>query len=291
MPDNLKPCPGAEFALPDHRVIELRGPDATRFAQAQFMSDVAALASAHWHWSGWLTPKGRVIALFAVLKLADDRLWLLLPDAPPAPLADALRRFVFRSKVTIAVLDDLHVQGTFAAAQTASGSEIAGDEDTAVELDFSAAGGVRRVSIGREAAGSSDSDVARWAAFDLAHGLPRLPDSQAETWTPQQLSLERLRAFSVRKGCYPGQEIVARTHFLGKAKRALVLVEAEHPLAAGAPLRVAGSDTSLGTLVACASAADHHLALAVVPLQRDDGALVVDGVAVREIALGDGLAR
>ena len=62
-------------------------------------------------------------------------------------------------------------------------------------------------------------------AFDLEHGLPRLPASQAEHWTPQQLSLERLGAFSVKKGCYPGQEIVARTHFLGKAKRGLALLE------------------------------------------------------------------
>ena len=62
---------------------------------------------------------------------------------------------------------------------------------------------------------------AAWLADDLAHGLPRLDESQREAWTPQMLSLERLHAFSLKKGCYPGQEIVARTHYLGQAKRAL----------------------------------------------------------------------
>ena len=292
MRDNPQPGDASAFALPDHSVIELRGADATRFAQAQFMSDIAALACGHWHWSGWLTPKGRVVAVFAVLRLAEERLWLLLPDVAPQPLADALRRFVFRSKVTIAVRDDLHVQGAFAPAQIASESRIEGDEDTSMALDFSAAGGARSLVIGREAAGPDDASVARWAAFDLAHGLPRLAASQVEQWTPQQLSLERLHAFSIKKGCYPGQEIVARTHFLGKAKRGLAVVESTQPLAVSAQLRRTGSDVALGTVVATATAAaDRHLGLAVVPLERDACALDIDGMAVREIALQDGLAR
>ena len=290
MRDNQQARAQAAFALPDHTVIELHGPDATGFAQAQFMSDVAALPCGHWHWSGWLTPKGRVVAVFAVLKLADERVWLLLPDAPPTPLADALRRFVFRSKVTITVRGDLHVQGTFAAAESASGGAIAGNEGGVIELDLSASGGMRSVIIGHEAAATRSPEVARWTAFDLAHGLPRLPGSQAGLWTPQQLSLDRLRAFSINKGCYPGQEIVARTHFLGKAKRGLVLIESDQPLAAGAQLRA--DEVALGRLVAATSTPDgRHLGLAVVSLERDAGALNIEGIAVREVLLQDGLAR
>lgn len=280
------------FTLPDHGVIELRGPDATRFAQAQFMSDVGALPVGNWHWSGWLTPKGRVVALFAVVRLADDCLWLVLPDAQPASLAEALSRFVFRSKVKVAVRNDLHVRGAFAAPESAGSALIAGDEASGIELDMSADGGARRLSISVQAGAPDDTKVVRWKAFDIAHGLPRLPEEQSGQWTPQQLSLDRLRAFSIKKGCYPGQEIVARTHFLGKAKRGLALVESGQPLAVGTQLRAAGSDSALGTLVSCASAsADRHLALVVVPLEREACALVVDGVEVREISLGEGLAR
>ena len=88
-------------------MLTLEGRDAAAFAQAQFMNDVAVLAPGHWQWNGWLTPKGRVIALFALLKFDEQTLWLLLPDADPAELAAQLQRFVFRSKVRIAVGDTL----------------------------------------------------------------------------------------------------------------------------------------------------------------------------------------
>src|SRR5690606_20337507 len=87
------------FALPDHHLVTLRGRDATAFAQAQFMSDVAALADGQWQWSGWLMPKGRVIALFALLKADSETIALVLHDADPAQFAAQLQRFVFRSKV------------------------------------------------------------------------------------------------------------------------------------------------------------------------------------------------
>ena len=99
--------------------------------------------------------------------------------------------------------------------------------------------------------------VARWQAFDVEHGLPRLPDSQVEHWTPQQLSLERLGAFSVKKGCYPGQEIVARTHFLGQAKRGLALLEgtAQMPVAAD----VNTETGALGKVIASVADGGRHL--------------------------------
>jgi folate-binding protein YgfZ len=282
--------PQAPFALPDHRLIALSGRDAAAFAQAQFMSDINALAPGSWQWSGWLTPKGRVIALFALLKFDDESLWLLLPDADPVTLAAALQRFVFRSKVSISVRDDLRVEGTFGAPPRASGSAFAGATEGGVELDFSAEGGSRTLRILPASTASHDPVwAARWAAFDLEHGLPRLPSAQSDHWTPQQLSLERLNAFSVKKGCYPGQEIVARTHFLGKVKRGLALVEGSVGLRAGDDLRAAGEP--LGHLVASADDGERHLALAVVPLEREAKALQAGGIDVRESPLREGLSR
>jgi folate-binding protein YgfZ len=282
--------PQAAFALPDHRLIALSGRDAAAFAQAQFMSDIKALAPGSWHWSGWLTPKGRVIALFALLKFDDETLWLLLPDADPVTLAAALQRFVFRSKVSISVREDLRVEGLFDGPSGARANVLAGEPGSGIELDFSAEGGARTLRILPASTASHDPAWgARWAAFDLEHGLPRLPSAQSDHWTPQQLSLERLNAFSVKKGCYPGQEIVARTHFLGKVKRGLALVEGGSALRAGDDLRAAMAP--LGHLVASADADGRHLALAVVPLERDATALAVSGVDVREIPLRSGLER
>ena len=290
MHDNPQALPGRAFALPDHRVIALSGRDASAFAQAQLMNDLKLLAPGRWQWNGWLTPKGRVIALFALLKFDEETLWLLVPDADPVTLASALQRFVFRAKVAIAVRDDLHVEGAFALSQQARGNELAGDPASGVELDFSADAGPRTLRIVPESAASHDAVwMQRWAAFDLAHGLPRLPASQSDHWTPQQLSLDRFNAFSVKKGCYPGQEIVARTHFLGKVKRGLALIEGSEAMRAGDDLLAGGQP--LGHLVASADDGERHLALAVVPLEREPVALQAGAIEVREVPLGEGLAR
>lgn len=289
MDDNPQPAADTLFALPGHRLIALEGRDAAAFAQAQFMNDVALLEPGQWQWSGWLTPKGRVIALLALLKLSDEAVWLLLPNADPTAIASALQRFVFRSKVRIDVREDLHASGRFGAPEKASGANLASDEAAGIDLDLGGAGGPRTLRIARETAPPDEAAGIRWHAQDLRHGLPRLPASQVEHWTPQQLSLDRLRAFSVKKGCYPGQEIVARTHFLGQAKRGLVLLASDAPLEAGQDV-TAGS-VAMGKLVATAADGARHLALAVMPLERDTAALEVGGAPVAELALRDGLAR
>lgn len=273
-------------ALPGHRVLQLAGPDAVAFAQAQCMSDVVALAPGHWHWSGWLTPKGRVIALFAVLRLDDETIWLLLPDADPTELAAQLQRFVFRSKLVLSVREDLMVSGSFQPPAEASGTRFGGNAGSGLELDFSAEGGPRTLRIDSGPSPIDDPQAAeRWAGFDLTHGLPRLDASQSGQWTPQQLSLQRLQAYSVKKGCYPGQEIVARTHFLGKAKRGLALMEADATLDAG--MEVADGDAPVG-MMTCASGA---LGLAVVPLEQAFTALHTGGVQLQQQPLLGGLQR
>ncbi|HWS77806.1 MAG TPA: folate-binding protein, partial [Thermomonas sp.] len=245
MSDNPQPASAQEFRL-HADVLAITGRDAITFAQAQFMNDVAALGDGEWQWNGWLTPKGRLVALFALLKFDDVTLWLVLPDADASELATKLQRFVFRSKVVLAARDDLHAVAAFASPAEASGARFA-RVDGGVELDFGGDGGPRTLRIGPAQAPADDDASARWRSFDLRHGLPRLRGAQVEAWTPQQLSLHRLKAYSVKKGCYPGQEIVARTHFLGQAKRGLALFHADAALAEGTPVSTGGRD--IGTVV------------------------------------------
>lgn len=234
------------------------------FAQAQTMNDVAALRDGDWHWNGWLTPKGRVIALFVLVRLDSDTLWAVLPDADADAIATQLRRFVFRSKVAITVRDDLRVAGRLRASDLASGNHWAGEPGDAIELDFSGEPGNgspgRSLRIAALHAPEYAAGVEAWRRVDLEHGWPRLEPSQSELWTPQQLSLDRLQAYSVKKGCYPGQEIVARTHFLGQAKRGLALIRTVKPLAAGAELCLAGA--AVGTVISACG----DTALAILPL-------------------------
>jgi tRNA-modifying protein YgfZ len=290
LPDKPSLLEASTFTLPDHHVLALQGRDAVAFAQAQFMNDVAALQAGHWQWNGWLTPKGRVIALFALLRFDAERIWLLLQDADPTDFASRLQRFVFRSKVAIEVRGDLQASAAFLAPSQVAGNAFSVAANGDATLDFGGSGGERSLLVAADAGSRDDAEaVARWAGFDLAHGLPRLPASQQEQWTPQQLSLDRLQAYSVRKGCYPGQEIVARTHFLGQAKRGLALLESDAALAAGTPV-VAG-EQALGSIVSTASPRDRHLALAVLPLEPAASAPSADGHALRPLGLLEGLAR
>lgn len=283
----MQPSP---FALPDHRIVALSGRDAAAFAQAQFMNDVKGLAAGYWQWSGWLTPKGRTIALFALLKFDDQNVWLLLHDADPVEFAARLQRFVFRSKLSIAVREDLHAIGVFDASSQRKSAQLSIADNGEVALDFGATGGERTLRIVADTdAATEPSALARWTAFDLMHGLPRLPPSQSEQWTPQQLSLDRLQAYSVKKGCYPGQEIVARTHFLGQAKRGLALFDSDVPLVPGA--QVGEGERALGSIVSIAITEERRLALAVLPLEHSTAGLHAEGAVLRPAALLDGLAR
>ena len=281
------PCP----ALGGMGLLSLHGPDAVVFAHSQFMSDVAALAPGRWHWSGWLTPKGRLIALFALLRLGEDRLVLLSPDVPVDGLASALGRFVFRRKVAITALDAfVPAAGRPAGRADPEASDaIAGDAAGGWVLDAGSDAHPRTLSLlprAHPALAPADPAVdAGWRAGDIAFGLPRLGPGQAEAWTPQMLSLDRLAAFSVRKGCYPGQEIVARTHFLGQAKRGLVRLRGEG-LAAGQAIE--GTGGAAGTLVS--ATCDGHEALAVAPT---DPAIAwrFEGRNLARQPLEDGLRR
>lgn len=284
MPDKPNAAPTHEFHLTDHGILALHGRDSLAFAQSQFMNDVRLLGDGQWQWSGWLNAKGRVIALFALLRIDAETLWLLLPDVAADALAEKLQCFLFRSKLALAPRTDLCVSAGFIAPTDARGNVMAvGAGD--IELDCSAATGPRRLRIGPACAAQQPDAVARWAAFDLRHGLPRLPASQAEQWTPQQLSLERLLAFSISKGCYPGQEIVARTHFLGQAKRGICLLHATPALAVGEA--IGDGDHSLGTVVAAAEG----WALAVLPLAGIEHLRSANGQPVEVLPIATGLAR
>jgi folate-binding protein YgfZ len=289
MSDNPRYAPVHEFDLPGHTVLAITGRDAVTFAQAQFMNDVVALADGQWQWNGWLTPKGRVVALFALLRRDAETLWLLLTDVAARDIAHELQRFVFRSKVVLSPVDAC-VSGCFTAPAVAQGASFTGFDQGDIELDMGGDGGPRSLRIGTAPAPEDADALARWNAADLAHGLPRLPAAQAAQWTPQQLSLERLRAYSVKKGCYPGQEIVARTHFLGQAKRGLALFDADAPVSTSDEVRA--GERSIGTIVSVSATTT----LAVLPLEREaesDNAMKLDanGIALHERPLRGGLER
>jgi len=224
--------------LPAH-TISITGPDALAFAHAQFSSHVDSLAVGQWQFSAWLDARGRVRALFHLARCGGDALVLLLRGGDAAAIAAALRRFVFRSRVSIAAAAGrLHGGPALPLHSVRCGQGL---------LVLGCGGHSLQAGIGEGAGagdpgGAEDLGDTHWRVQQLRAGWPWLPDAALDRWLAPDLSLQRLQAVVTDKGCYPGQEIVARMHFRGVHKHHLCNVVSAARLQAGSPLRAAGRD-------------------------------------------------
>ena len=124
-----------------------------------------------------------------------------------------------------------------------------------------------------------ETTVDDWLLENLRAGLPEIWLSQSEKFTPHMLNLDMLDIVSLDKGCYPGQEIVARTHFRGSSKRRCLRFESTEPLSPGD--KISDGQRDVGEIV---NAIGNDL-LAVLPIEKKDAALEVTGIALRYIAL------
>jgi folate-binding protein YgfZ len=220
-------------ASPIAETLLLEGPDAGAFAHAQFSSKVDGLAVGRWQFSAWLDAKGRVRALFHLARLEPQRYLLLLRGGDAAAMVEALQRFVFRSQLRLTALPARSL--TTGPMQALHAVTMEGD---AVSLGCG--------SHGLHVSTSASTDDA-WRAKQLREGWPWLPASLLGTLLPAALSLQRLDAVAVDKGCYPGQEIVARLHFRGGHKRHLHRGTTSQPVQAGEALRV--DDREIGCVL------------------------------------------
>jgi folate-binding protein YgfZ len=271
------------IALPSSQLLDLSGADARRFAHAQFANDVLALEVGHWQWNAWLSAQGRVRYFFALLRPSEERLLLWLRGGTAQVLQTELARFVFRDKVALRVADDLHATGcseaeTFAAVGTCPDGDALAARAGALALRLPY--GARWLLFGATPPTPADDAAAtQWQLDDIHAGLPLLAPSLQDELLPQWLGLERFNAFSVSKGCYPGQEVMARLHFKGGNKRALYRIACgcERLPAAGARLVCDGSEA--GIVVNAVLTASHRAEALAVLSETAAQARLTDGVA------------
>jgi len=282
MPVQPSSTPASETSnsiWPGFGLIEACGPDAQPFLQSQLSSDVNALALGGWQWSAWLSAKGRVTALMLLLRQDERRYWMLLPDHPAAPLASALQRFVLRRKLELRVLDELIALPCF---------EPCGHAAVAVvHLHDRAQRSIELLPEASTPAESAPLNVARWLQEDIRCGVPRL-SPEGGTHTAHMLSLDRLQAASLTKGCYPGQEIVARTHYLGQSKRRLgALIFSEPGTSAPHPGAViARNGHACGEVLISARCSDGRVLMQTVMAETaEEGKITVEGCEAHPLPL------
>jgi tRNA-modifying protein YgfZ len=217
--------PHALSALPFLAILRVAGADAASFLQGQLTSDVRLLGDGRTQVAAYNTPQGRVIGLLR-LREARGAIHALLPGAIAPSLASLLKRFVLRAKVDLrlereldvawlrsdpsaaVVLPDDVIQFDYAPGRTV----IAASRETLQGL-------VRGTHPVPDGTALPELPANDWNAADIAVGLPQVEAATSGQFVAQMLNLDRLDAISFTKGCYTGQEIVARTQHLGRIKR------------------------------------------------------------------------
>ncbi|HSM21359.1 MAG TPA: folate-binding protein [Rubrivivax sp.] len=283
--------------LHDWGLIRAAGADAASFLHGQLTQDVLHLDPAHARLAGYCSAKGRLLASFVMWRGgADEILLACSADLLPATLK---RRsmFVLRSRCKLSdASNDLALYGLAgpgAARWLGQGaptapwqrSEIAGGD--AIRLPDADA--IARWLWAAPAAGPAPAlpplDAEAWRWLEVASGVVRITAATAEQFVPQMVNLELVGGVNFQKGCYPGQEVVARSQYRGTVKRRTQRVTASAALVAGQEVFHGADTVQPAGRVALAASLDgeQHAALVELKLAALDGAELHAGPARLEV--------
>ena len=238
------PTPYPPAHLSDWGVLSVTGDDACTFLQGQLTNDVALMPVATACLAGYCSAKGRLLASFVVLKRAPNDFLLLLSKDLLEPTAKRLKMFIMRAKCTLAdesanwdLLGEQTAETSDALHQMPAWSVAFENTETLIRLpSANVAQGLRL----RPAEPSSDAPVvsnesdastalAIWHFNRALSGVAMVVSATVESFVPQMLNYESTQGVSFKKGCYPGQEIVARSQFRGAIKRRAAVFVAADP--------------------------------------------------------------
>lgn len=283
------------FCHLDHlSVVEIGGNDATTFLHGQFTNDVENLGENEIQLNGYCDPKGRLIALFYLIRFANHYT-MLIEDSILDNVVKRLQMFVLMANVefstsSLACFGFVHQDKSIPAYLndfTSESNKVLTNEGViAAQLPSDSS---RYLLICEPAQTDNlieenclrcDSSV--WRLFDIKLGIPSLLEKTQGCFVPQMMNLDLVSGLSFSKGCYPGQEVVARMHHLGKLKRRMVrlgIVCEEMPLVGdGIYSTDSINNESVGKIISTVATANNEYdALAVLLIKHcDDPGLYLD---------------
>jgi folate-binding protein YgfZ len=215
------------------RLIQVAGEEAKSFLQNLLTNDVNALQLNQSQLSGFCNPKGRLLAIFQLVRRQDDYL-IVLPAELAETISQRLTMFKLRSKVEISLLENSHVLGLVHPGSEPGSTEVWQGQRIEEGLIIRQPGETSRSLLIADDKNiealthwlQQDWQIAPaslWQRLDIEAGLPMVFAESKEAFTPQQINLDLAGGVSFKKGCYPGQEVVARLHYLGSPSRRLFL--------------------------------------------------------------------
>jgi len=251
-------------------VLRARGPDARKFLQGQLSNDMSRLSGEQALLAGYHNVQGRAIALLRLIELTPEDFLAILPRELVGALATRLGKFILRAKVKLSdesAAWQVHgvLVGPEADSAAAAHAAMLPPPGGAREVD-----GTRIVRIGESPprlllvrpvdspplAGHAPLSLSDWQLAVVAAGEPQVYAATSEEFVAQMLNLDLIEGISFEKGCYTGQEVIARAHFRGRVKRRMqrFITEAAAALAPGDTARLA--DGRALTVVQAAQHAD-----------------------------------
>ena len=228
-------------------IIEVSGADASTFLQGQLTNDITKIPRPGYQLSAHLNNKGRMLASFIIMQPQENVYYLITTKEIIDTIIPRLKMFVLRAKVTITERsEDTDLDNLLQAA-------IKGEDDKTNNLPQLI----------------SSNDVQTWKTFLITHGIPFIYKNTQELFIPQHLNYDLLDGVSFKKGCYTGQEIVARTHYLGKVKQRMYQFTSPHPIQIGQEvISPKFGNQSIGNIVDTVLDT-HGLSIGLVSLRTD----------------------
>jgi folate-binding protein YgfZ len=262
----------AALRLGDWGVIRARGEDAASFLHGQLTQDTQSLAIGQARLAGYCSPKGRLLASFVIWRAAPDEILLACSADVLAPTLKRLSMFVLRAKCRLSdVSSELALWGVAAPAAVGIPDALPGLAVPALPFETRAGDGATLVRL-PDAAGCARALLAApaaaapavpatlpkpvWDWLEVQSAVPRIVARTVDAFVPQMVNLELVGGVHFQKGCYPGQEVVARSQYRGSVKRRMYLVEGDAAAEAGTEVWAAGDVSQPAGQVVLAASID-----------------------------------
>lgn len=260
--------------LTNYGLLKVQGDDAAEFLHNQFTNDLKqGVSDAQSQLSAYCSPKGRILSLFRIFK-RDDAYYLSMPRELIEATHKRLSMFVLRAKVTLEDVSDSLVQVGVSGPnieqklmavvgelpETINGVSSHGNL-TIIQIpgpffryQLIGPADEARQAYNRLSTFMAEVSPAAWELLDIRAGIPVIHDANVEAFVPQMVNLQAIGGLSFKKGCYPGQEIVARMEYLGKLKRRMYLAHAgsDTPPAPGDAVHLCDGEARKAGVVVCA---------------------------------------
>jgi folate-binding protein YgfZ len=273
--------------LPQFALIRFSGEEARDFLHNQLTCDVSALQPGRSTYGAYCTPKGRVLVSF-LLWCTEQGFFMQLPSSLREPIQKQLSKYILRSKVkAVDATGEWTLVGVMGRDAAAVVRHVAGEEPQAVHelaqspdsmvlrlpgdrFEIVSARDKARSMLELLAAGAEKADAEPWQRQTIQAGVPVILPATQEAFVPQMVNLDLIGGVSYDKGCYPGQEIVARMHYRGTLKQRMYLaniVSAERPQPGEKLYSPDFGEQACGTVVNAARSPDGgHDFLAVIQI-------------------------